>query len=323
MSGKDINVDFSLVVPVYNNYSTLLELHSQLEELFEFLERENGVSGEVVYVIDGSPDDSISLLRDLGSRSKIELTIVELTKNFGQTPAILAGLEEIRGKAAVVMSADLQDPPILIKDMLEKWLEDYEIVICHRTSRDDSISRSVTSRIAYKIFNWLEPQMPQGGFDYFLISKEVAERLLEIKGRFRFLQSDLLSVGYKIFFIPYHRSERSSGKSSYTFSMRTKIFLDSLFESARFPIKTTFGVGLGVMFFGMLLSVLNLLSYFFGNTPFSGFTAIYCSILILGGMQFLTLSIIGQFMYRNYDISRARHPYIKRKIYRNNKAQSL
>jgi len=318
MRSQDISVDFSLVIPVYNNETTLLELHFKLEELFQSLKNENWILGEVVYVVDGSPDGSMSLLRDLGSKSKIEMTIVELSKNFGQTPAILAGLEEIRGKSAVVMSADLQDPLHLIEEMLEKWLQEYEIVICYRTSRDDSISRTVTSRIAYKIFNWLEPQMPQGGFDYFLVSREVVEKLLDIKGRFRFLQSDLLSVGYKVFFIPYHRGKRSSGMSSYTFSMRARIFLDSLFESARFPIKTTFGVGLGVMFLGMLLSVLNLLSYFFGNTPFSGFTAIYCSVLILGGMQFLTLSIIGQFIYRNYDISRARHPYIKRKIHRYN-----
>ncbi len=312
------SIDFSLVVPVYKNFSTLLELHSNLESIFKNLYQENHISGEVIYVVDGSPDDSIVLLQEMQNNSSIDLTIVELSRNFGQTPAILAGLEEIRGNAAIVMSADLQDPPKLIQEMLRMWIEGHEIVICHRTSRDDSISRSITSSIAYKIFHWLEPQMPRGGFDFFLASGEVIEKLIELKGRYRFLQSDLLSLGYSVCFIPYHRSERRSGESSYSFLMRMKIFSDSLFESGRFPIKTTFGLGLGIMSLGLFLSLLSIFNYFFGDRPFDGFTAIYCSILILGGIQILTLSVIGQFIYRNYDISRGRRSFIVRKIYPHN-----
>ena len=318
MSNVESSIDFSLVIPVYKNFSTLLELHSNLESIFENLHEENDISGEVIYVVDGSPDESIHLLQERRKSSSIDLTIVELSRNFGQTPAILAGLEGIRGKAAIVMSADLQDPPELIQEMLRMWIEGHEIVICHRTSRDDSIARSITSSIAYKVFHWLEPQMPRGGFDFFLASEEVINKLLELKGRYRFLQSDLLSLGYSVGFIPYHRRERSSGNSSYTFLMRMKIFSDSLFESGRFPIKTTFGLGLGIMSIGLLLSLLSIVNYFFGDRPFNGFTALYCSILILGGIQILTLSVIGQFIYRNYDISRGRRTYIVRKIYPHN-----
>jgi glycosyltransferase involved in cell wall biosynthesis len=315
LHGKN-SKDFSLVIPVYKNFSTLGELHSSLERLFKILDQQNKISGEVVYVVDGSPDASISLLQDLQKKSSIDSTIIELSKNFGQTPAILAGLEEIKGKSAIVMSADLQDPLELIQEMLRMWIQGDEIVICHRTSRDDSISRSITSSIAYKVFHWLEPQMPRGGFDFFLASGEVVEKLIEIRGRYRFLQSDLLSLGYNVSFIPYHRSERLSGKSSYTFIMRMKIFSDSLFESGRFPIKTTFGLGLGIMSLGLFLSLLSISNYFFGNRPLNGFTAIYCSVLILGGIQILTLSVIGQFIYRNYDISRGRRSFIVKKIHR-------
>lgn len=308
--------DFSLVIPVYKNSSTLPELHSSIESLFIILKQQHSISGEVVYVVDGSPDESIFLLQDLQKKSSIDLIIIELSRNFGQTPAILAGLEEIKGKAAIVMSADLQDPLELIQEMLMMWIQGNEIVICHRTSRDDSISRSITSRLAYKLFHWLEPQMPRGGFDFFLASSDVVEKLIEIRGRYRFLQSDLLSLGYNVSFIPYHRSERPSGKSSYTFVMRMKIFSDFLFESGRFPIKTTFGLGLGIMSLGLLLSLLSISNYFFGERPLNGFTAIYCSVLILGGIQILTLSVIGQFIFRNYDISRGRRSFIVKKIHR-------
>lgn len=308
--------DYSLIVPVFNNEGTLKQLWEKLDIEFERIRLNLNLVGEVIFIVDGSPDQSLQLLRKLKLvNARDDIRILEFSRNFGQTAAILAGLSNSVGKVNIVMSADLQDPTELIEEMLKYWQTGNDLVICTRKTREDSWVTRLTSRIAHQTFKYFEPNMPIGGFDYFLISKQASNRLIEIAGRFRFLQGDVLSLGFKRAFIPYHRNMRIAGKSSYTFGMRLKLFVDSIFESARFPIRSTFAIGSVFFFSGLIVASSSLLNYINDASPFNGFTAIFCSILVLGGIQVFLLGIIGQFVYRNFDLGRNKHLYILKEIY--------
>lgn len=312
----DIKRDVSIVVPVYLNSETLVELNSRL---LEALAKSNPdpEKYEVIYVVDGSPDNSIEILETLKKEAHINernIRIIELSKNFGQTAALMAGFSNSEAKAIVAISADLQDPPEVVLDLIAAWQKGYDIVISTRESRIDSRLTILTSKIAHRIFRISEPDMPKNGFDLFLISRTAARQLVNIRGKSRFLQGDIMSLGFKRKIISHKRIQRKFGKSSYTFRTRCRLFLDSVFENTKFPITLIFSFGTIIGLLGIGLAVLSVLNYFSGGAPFSGFVAIFSSILILGGLQVFLLGVIGQFIYRSFEISRERPLYIIKRI---------
>ena len=306
----------SVVVPVFKNVDTLSELNSRI---FDELNRSfpSTSNFEVIYVVDGSPDNSLDLLsaeQAKFQKNSMKITIIELSQNYGQTAAIIAGIEHSDADACVVISADLQDPPEDIHNLIETWKTGYDIVISTRESRKDSVITVLTSKIAHAVFRLNQPSMPKNGFDFFLISAHAAKHLISIRGRNRFLQGDILSLGFRRKVISHERVERKTGVSSYTFRSRLKLFVDSLFENSRFPITMIFSLGTLISMLGFLLAALSVFNYFLGEAPFSGFVAIFSSILILGGLQIFLLGIMGQFIYRAFEISRGRPLYIVKRI---------
>jgi dolichol-phosphate mannosyltransferase len=306
----------SVVVPVYNNADTLRELTYRIFAILstEFIRPDNY---EVIFVVDGSPDDSLSILinelKECKGRSE-RIQIIELSRNYGQTAAIVAGIEHSKAKACVVISADLQDPPEEIRNLLSYWNDGYEIVISTRKSRDDGRVIALTSKLAHTLFRIAQPDMPRNGFDFFLISREVAKHLIEIRGRNRFLQGDILSLGFRRKIIAHDRGVRKVGHSAYTFKSRFKLFVDSIFENTRFPITMIFVMGTTVSMLGFLITLLSVINYFVGSTPFNGFAAIFSSILFLGGIQIFLIGLVGQFIFRSFEIVRGRPLYVIRKI---------
>ena len=310
-------LSLSVIVPVYKNADTLKEL---IVRVFAQLSREFDNPGdyEIVFVVDGSPDASLSILLDERASLKNTLQkiqVIELSKNYGQTAAIIAGIEYSNAQASVVISADLQDPPESIGGLINGWNEGFEIVISTRESRKDGRFIGLTSRFAHAVFRFSQPNMPRNGFDFFLISKEAGKHLIQIRGRNRFLQGDILSLGFRQKIISHDRVARKIGRSSYNFKSRLKLFIDSLFENTRFPITLIFGVGTTISILGIAIALLAVINYFVGSTPFSGFAAIFSSILFLGGLQIFLIGLIGQFIYRTFEISRGRPLYIVKNIY--------
>jgi polyisoprenyl-phosphate glycosyltransferase len=306
----------SVIVPVYKNADTLNELS---ERLFAELSKKysNPESYELIFVIDGSPDDSLSILlvkhEEFLSRS-LKIRIIELSQNFGQTAAIIAGIECSDAHACIVISADLQDPPEEIANLIASWEEGFEIVISTRESRKDSFTNVFTSKIAHKVLRFSQPEIPKNGFDFFLITKNARNHLVSIRGRNRFLQGDILSLGFRQKVISHNRLARTKGQTAYTFKSRFKLFVDSLFENTRFPITLIFGLGTSVSILGFVLATLSIVNYFIGFAPFNGFVAIFSSILFLGGIQIFLIGLIGQFIFRTFEIARGRPLYIIREI---------
>ncbi len=304
------SVDYSIVVPVYQNEGSLDETFRKLKKYV--IDRNTQYSSEVIFVDDGSTDNSFPVLRKLYDAYPELIVIIKLTRNFGTYPAIIAGYENARGKCVVNISADLQDPPELIDKMLNAHFnKNFNIVICHRESRDESIYRTLTSKIFYGIIRKLcFPNMPSGGFDYMLISHKVKNAILQDLEADFFLQGKLLWTGYDVKYIPYQRKKRESGKSQWTFSKKVKWFIDSIVNYSFFPIRFMSALGILIALTGFVYAIIVFLQRLLVEEYIYGWAPIVILILILSGFQILMLGVMGEYLWRTLSQTRDRVKYI-------------
>ena len=194
----------SILIPVFRNEGSIIITYEKVKELIINLKYEY----EFVFVNDGSDDNSQKELFSLYQRDS-KVKVLTFSRNFGQVVAIIAGLKEIAGDAVIIMSADLQEPISLIESMIIKWQLQNEIVICNRIDREDSFIANNASKLFYKMMQYVNPKMPKGGFDFFLIDKKAVDVLNQIDERNRFFQGDILWLGFNVAFIPYSRLKRT------------------------------------------------------------------------------------------------------------------
>jgi dolichol-phosphate mannosyltransferase len=265
-------------------------------------------------VDDGSSDDSWEVISNLASSSSDKVIGIKLSKNFGQLSAMKAGYSIANADAVVSISADLQDPSDLVKQMIESWESGNVFVVCARKNRADSFFIRMTSLLAYKILGLDVPGIPKGGFDTFLIDKQIHESLNALKGRFNFLQADLLSFGFSPAVIEYDRTSRPFGKSGYSFRKRYRNFIDGLIDSSYLFIRWAIRIGFIITLLGAILAIGLVIAKFNGESPFNGFTLIAVSILIIGGVQISLTGILGSYIWRIYDAIRERPAFTIEKI---------
>jgi dolichol-phosphate mannosyltransferase len=295
----------SFIIPVYRNEGSIAITYNKIVELCRVI----AVDYEFVFINDGSDDNSLQELISLyESDSKVK--IINFSRNFGQVSAIVAGYKEVVGDVVVNMSADLQEPVSLIEEMINKWKAGNEIVICHRIDREDSFIANNASKVFYKLMKYVNPKMPKGGFDFILMDKKVIDGLNQIDERNRFLQGDILWMGFNVAFIPYNRLKRTIGKSQWTLSKKLKYFIDGLLNTSYIPIRMMSLLGIIISFLGFIYAVVIAYNRFINNTPFDGWAPIMILILIIGGLIMLMLGIIGEYVWRTYDETRKRPLYI-------------
>ena len=303
-------VNYSIVIPVYQNEGSLNDFFYKLKE--NVIDKNLKYSCEVIFIDDGSTDKSFEVLSELHNKYPELIVIVKLTRNFGTYPAIIAGYEKARGDCIINISADLQDPPELINQMLSSYFdENFNIVICHRNSRDESKYRSITSNIFYgTIRKYCFPEMPKGGFDFILISQKVKKEILfDLEADF-FLQGKILWTGYKIKFIPYNRMKRKEGKSQWTFSKKLKWFIDAVMSYSFFPIRFISSFGIIIALIGFFYALVVLYQRLFTEDYIYGLSPIIILILILSGVQLLMLGVIGEYVWRTLSQTRNRVKYV-------------
>ncbi len=299
----------SFVVAVYHNEGALSITHEKIKTAFsrELLRHEY----EIVFVDDGSRDGSLTELLELRKQDS-RIKVITFTRNFGQMAAMLAGFREATGDAVVNISADLQDPVELIPQVVTKWCDGSEIVICYRTDRSDGFFSKLLSRLAYKILRISLPQIPPGGFDFVLMDRKVMDAFNAVDVRHRFFQGDLLWSGYRTSFIPYVRLKRTIGKSQYTFGKKLKNFLDAILDASYLPIRFISLVGLITFALGVIYSFTIVYSWLRGETPFEGWAPIMIAIMIIGGLLMLMLGVIGEYIWRIYEEVRKKPNYVVR-----------
>lgn len=300
----------SIVIPVYFNQGSLLPTFNSVSKVLS--EHLSNPSIEFIFINDGSTDESLNQLLELSGEG-IKIQIISLSRNFGQVYAIIAGLEAATGDAVVIMSADQQEPPEIISQMIDNWLLGSEIVIGHRIERNDGFFKDTTSRLFYGLMTYLYPRMPKGGFDYIFLGRDALIALLLFKEKNPFFQGNILSLGFPTTFIPYIRKEREIGSSKWTFWKRFKYSVDAIIASSYIPVRCMSLAGVLCALAGFIYSIVIVIARILGFQPFIGWAPLMIVILFVGGLIMLMLGVLGEYIWRIYDEVRARPRFIVEK----------
>src|SRR5262245_49451786 len=271
----------SVVVPVFNNQPTLEETCRQILEVHKKSFRDLDL--EVIFVNDGSSDKSWDELLRLRELHNDKICLLQLSRNFGQLGALFAGFNNARGDAVISVSADLQDPIALMGEMVARWKGGSEVVICQREDRKDGVLPQLFSRVGHAIARIAYPELPKGGFDYWLMSRKVCNLLCSLQGRDMFLQGHLLSVGFSKTYIPYTRMRRKGGRSGYTFWQKVGTAINHLVNSP-VPIRVMSSLGVLMSLCGVIYSILIIYGWLMHQTPFSGWAPQMIVSMIIGGV---------------------------------------
>lgn len=297
----------SIVIPVYYNQDNLVPLYADIKEkIIEKIDYEY----EIVIVNDGSKDNSLLVMKELAKEDK-NIKIISLSRNFGSHAAILCGLSKCTGDCAVVKAADLQEPTELIFDMVESWKKGNNVVLAVREGRNEAVSQKLFANLYY----WLVrktalPSMPKGGFDVYLLDKKVIKVLENLDEKNSALTGQILWSGFKTDIVYYTRLAREIGESKWTLKKKIRLVMDTLFSFSTLPISIVLTIGC-LSFIGALIwAVVVLICKLAGIIEVSGFTTLFIFNLFSFGIIMLTLGILGEYLWRTFDASRNRPPYI-------------
>jgi glycosyltransferase involved in cell wall biosynthesis len=255
---------------------------------------------EVIFVDDGSGDHSLAELMQIRSQWPDRVAVIKLSRNFGQVAAIRAGFEYCRGRCVVTMSADGQDPAGLINDMLEAHFRDgCEVVIAERQDRDESAYRVITSRLFYTLMRKLNfPRMPRGGFDFALLGRKALQAFLRQQESRPFLQGQILWLGFSLKVLQYTRRARRKGRSRWSFGRKLTYLIDGLVGYSFLPIRLVSVLGSLVALAGFVYALVIIYIRLVHGLPVKGWAPFMVVLLVLGGVQMITLGIFGEYVWR-------------------------
>ncbi|MBU1349031.1 glycosyltransferase family 2 protein [Patescibacteria group bacterium] len=297
----------SVIVPVYFNEANL---PTTIPELQQTLAGIPDMDGELVFVDDGSGDASYALLKDAAATDP-RIKVVRLSRNFGAHTALLAGVDHATGDCLAIIMADLQDPPELLRTMVEEWRRGSKLVIAARETREDRwIDRVFAGFFWWFIRRFALKDMPRGGFDYVLFDRAIADIVSRTRERNSHLMTFLLWTGFTPKIIPYVRRQRRAGTSRWTFSKKLKLFIDSAIAFSFVPVRAMSAVGLVTAVVGFVAAVVVVVDRILRGTPVQGWTSLMVVVLLVGGLQMLMMGVIGEYLWRTYDESRKRPSYV-------------
>jgi len=321
--GEKIMKKISIIVPVYYNQDNLLPLYADLKEkVFDKLKENTNTEYELIMVDDGSKDNSYKVMQDL-AKIDSNIKIIHLSRNYGEHAAILAGLSQCTGDCAVRKAADLQEPSEMILDMMKKYDEGYKVVLATRADREEPIMQKAFSNLyAFLMRKLALHNMPKGGFDSFLIDRQVIDFLVKMQESNTSLMSQILWAGFETATVPYIRKKREIGKSRWTLSKKIKLVYDSLISFSYFPIKMITNVGFLSFFISVMLLLIIIYKKFVGKIDVEGYTSLIMVMLMAFGIIMLSIGILGEYLWRTYDAARKRPPYIIEKVEKGEKSNN-
>jgi polyisoprenyl-phosphate glycosyltransferase len=300
--------DLSVVVPLYDEAESLPEALPAIRGVLESASR----PFEILCIDDGSDDATASLL-DEAARRDPRVVPVRLSRRFGKEAALSAGLEMARGRAVILMDADLQHPPSLIPEMLRLWGEGFEVVEAVRGDRgEEGVAYRLLARLFYALMGRSIGRRFQGATDFKLLDRQVVEAVLRCRERNRFFRGLVAWVGFRVAQIPLPRSPRLSGRSRWSAWMLVRYSVRSLMAFTSLPLRIVGWAGLVMVLLGTLLAVQTLYNYFSGRAV-SGFTTVILVELILGGLILTSLGVLAFYIALIYDEQKARPLFIVRR----------
>lgn len=299
----------SVIVPLYNEEEIVEKTFTVLEEELKDVEH------ELIFVNDGSKDKTREILERLLPSTPYN-KIVNFSRNFGHQAAFSAGLDHAEGDAVVIIDGDLQDPPSLIHEMLEKWREGYQVVYAQRNKRaGETIFKKFTAFAFYRIIGKLTSiDIPPDTGDYRLMDRCVVDQLKNLPERSRFLRGLVCWVGFKKIGVKYDRAERSAGTSKYPLKKMIRLALDGITGFSSSPLKISFYMGIFATLIGFGVFVWSILEKFLSPaTTVPGWASLMTAIVFFSGVQLMTIGILGEYIGRIYDEVKQRPLYIEDK----------
>ncbi|MDD3859199.1 MAG: glycosyltransferase [Bacteroidales bacterium] len=305
---KKNNTEISIVLPVFNEENNLAQLY---DELLDVLKKIDVKSFEIIFINDGSTDDSLNIIKDLSVKNKF-VKYIDLSRNFGQQIAISAGLEKASGKYIVIMDSDLQDPTDLIQDLYNKAKEGYDVVYAKRKKRKgESVFKKITAKIFYRTLRSITKcNIPVDAGDFRIISAKVAVVLNNMPEQQKFLRGQVAWVGFKQTSVEFDRDSRKSGKSGYSVSRMLRFAIDGITSFSDFPLKLATFLGFFVSIISFILMLWALYQRLIAQQYVQGWTSLILSVLFIGGIQLITIGIIGEYIGRIGSNIRKRPLYI-------------
>jgi len=304
-----MKVMYSVVAPIYNEIENLPELYRRVKEVMN----STGETWELVLVDDGSTDGSTDKISEIAAQDKAIRPII-FARNFGHQIAITAGWDYARGDAVIVIDSDLQDPPEVILDMIAKWKEGYEVVYAVRAEREgESWFKLWTASLFYRlIFRITDVKIPLDTGDFRLMDRKVVDVMKTMRERHRFPRGMSAWVGFKQVGVDYKRAARHAGETKYPFRKMFKLALNAITSFSYFPLQVATYIGFIAAGIAILAIPVVIYMRMTGSQAFIGQATTLISVLFLGGVQLISLGILGEYIGRLYDEAKGRPLYIVR-----------
>jgi len=300
----------SLIIPCYNEEEVIEKTYSRLKQVFS----ENNIQEyEFIFINDGSKDKTLDLLLEFGKNDS-KVKIISFSRNFGHQPAVSAGINECSGDVAIIIDADLQDPPELIPEMINLQIKEKANVVygVRALRKGEGFFKKFTAKIFYRFLNFLsEVNIPLDTGDFRLIDKNVIEAFKKSPERNKFIRGLISWFGFKQVPFYYIREPRFAGETKYPLSKMIKFAITGILYFSKKPLKIAINLGFFSVFVGLILSIYALVAHFSGLIPtVAGWASIMITIIFFGGIQLLTIGILGEYIGSIFDEVKKRPEYI-------------
>jgi dolichol-phosphate mannosyltransferase len=305
----DEQIEFSIITPIFNEIGNLPELHRRISETME----KAGGLWELLMVDDGCTDGSTDEIRKLALIDEHVKPVI-FARNFGHQIAVTAGMDYSRGQAVVIMDSDLQDPPEVILDMIARWKDGYEVVFAQRTEREgESWFKLFTASVFYRlIYRITDVDIPMDTGDFRLLDRKVVDVMVQMRERHRFLRGMSSWVGFKQTGVTYKRASRYTGVTKYPFRKMLKFASDAITSFSYFPLQMASYLGFLSAGLSIIAIPVVIILRIAGLHAFIGQATTLIAVLFLGGVQLISLGILGEYIGRLYDEAKGRPLYIVR-----------
>jgi glycosyltransferase involved in cell wall biosynthesis len=302
-----VDIRFSVVAPCYNEEGNLPELYRRVKEVMD----QTDEPWELVLINDGSADRTAEIMHELHAQDD-RVHFIDFARNFGHQIAVTAGVDYAQGDAVVMIDSDLQDPPELVLEMIQKWREGYKVVYAVREERKgESWFKLFTAKLFYRlIYRITDVDIPLDTGDFRLMDRKVVDAMKQMKERHRFIRGMTSWVGFNQTGVYYTREERFAGETKYPLRKMVKFASDAITGFSFFPLQLATYLGFIIAAFSGLGVIGVVIARLFGNQAFFGQATTLVMVLFLGGVQLISLGIIGEYLGRIYDEVKGRPMYV-------------